>query len=277
MAEASGSSTLGIETGETINTATNIMTLALKMPPRTFDRFMTGSGRFIDRLNPKPEDYYYLDGVRSCANLIRWGGGTIKTIAVLEHELHAGEQHQREFPDAPALHHLAAIMHDKTEPSLSDMLKPIKVTMPEYKRLEAQHEICLAQHHGFPYPFPATVKLVDDRLALTEAVQILPASERGHWLQKYAPLVPYDLVLPDPRFVVRLEITAAMIAALQAINVKLPDDIAQLKEGDLYEWTSFPPLVIAAYLGALKRVALQVDRECAGRVAPGVQQILDEL
>lgn len=237
---------------------------------------MTSSGRIIDRLNPKPEDYYYLDGVRSCANLARWGGGSLKIIAVLEHELHAGEKHMHEHPDAPALHHLAAIMHDKTEPHLSDLLKPIKVNMPEYKRLESRHEICLAEQFGFPYPFPATIKPIDDRLALTEALQINHRSERDNWLSKYAPLTPYDMALPDPRFIVRFQITKEMIASLTTLDVKLAKDL-ELKEGDMYEYTSFPPLVIPTYLATLKCIALQVHRECAGRVAPGVQQILDEL
>lgn len=220
------------------------------------DQFMTLSGRIVDRTNPRPEDNYHRDWANALAHLNRWGGSATRQVSVLEHQLRVWERHELEFPSAPEEHHLAAGMHDNTEEKLSDLVKPIKATIPGYKELELRHEAAMCEWYGLPFPFPPTIKPIDDRMAITEAVQIQPAKSRDHWLARG---VPYrDMIVPDPRFVIRVPAPAEVRALLGTATIEI---------------TSFPPLVLQTYLTKLRASAARIAAR-GEKVAPGIAQIL---
>jgi uncharacterized protein len=166
------------------------------------DRFLTFSGRRVDRLAPLPEDHVPEDIALSLSHLCRFGGHVRSFYSVGEHSIHVSEQLERFYPALPAIVLLSALLHDASEGTLTDVITPLKAILPAYKRLEAAYEATIAERFGLPFPFPPQIKELDTRLCVNEALQLLPCDQQGYWRAKAVPIA--NLVLPDPRFCVSL-------------------------------------------------------------------------
>ena len=98
--------------------------------------------------------------------------------------------------DAQAI--MAALLHDAAEAYLGDMVKPLKVLMPEFAALEDQVTAIIAATYGIDFSDYAPIKRADLIALATEKRDLMPHSvERWAYLDGIAPL-PGIIVAMDP-------------------------------------------------------------------------------
>jgi hypothetical protein len=64
-------------------------------------------------------------------------------------------------------------LHDAAEAYLGDMVRPLKLSMPEYKAVELRNEEVIAARFGLTFPWPASVKVADNIALMTERRDVL--------------------------------------------------------------------------------------------------------
>lgn len=122
---------------------------------------MAAGGRHYPA-DPRPEDVNIADIAHALANLCRWGGHCPHFYSVAEHSVLVSYQ-------VPRQHALTALMHDATEAYLGDVPRPIKVGLPEYKRMEALNWLAIAERFRLPKELPQCVHDADNAVLLAEA------------------------------------------------------------------------------------------------------------
>ena len=103
----------------------------------------------------------------------------------------------RSFGDADAWERFMFLMHDAAEAWLGDQAKPIKVTLPDYNRLEEEVMAIVARRFHLPNGFhkDPRIKEVDNRMLVTEAMQLFDCTPP--WLDDYlkAGVRPYNITI----------------------------------------------------------------------------------
>lgn len=92
--------------------------------------FITATGRELRALDPRPEDIDIRDIAHHLSLVNRFGGATPYPYSVAHHSLAVA--------DLLAPHGLEreGLMHDAAEAYLGDMIKAVKVHLPDYTRIE---------------------------------------------------------------------------------------------------------------------------------------------
>ncbi|HEU4817009.1 MAG TPA: phosphohydrolase, partial [Janthinobacterium sp.] len=84
---------------------------------------------------------------------------------------------------------LAALLHDAAEAYLGDMVKPLKVLLPEFAMLEDKVSAIIAATYGLDFSDYAPIKRADLIALATEKRDLMPHSaERWAYLDGIAPL-----------------------------------------------------------------------------------------
>lgn len=151
---------------------------------RKGDWMITYTGAAFWPLDPRADEIRLDDIAAALSKLCRYGGHTIRYYSVAEHCVHAASK-------APEGLELAALMHDASEAYLSDVIRPIKAHLTNYKTIEAELERVIAQRFGLPYPLPAEVKALDERMIADEKAQACapsPPIAWAHWDNATPPL-----------------------------------------------------------------------------------------
>jgi hypothetical protein len=71
-------------------------------------------------------------------------------------------------------------LHDATETYLTDISKPLKTLLPQYRELEDKVYKVISEKFGLPDKLPDSVKEADLRLLATEKRDLL-IGEPGEW------------------------------------------------------------------------------------------------
>ena len=117
---------------------------AAPIPTNAFGCFKntirTRSGRYLDLLDPQTHQIDFGDIAGGLSKICRFGGqiGTHfrpwEFYSVAEHCVHCAEQASA---DGLSLNHQRdALMHDASEAYIGDIVKPLKVLLPQYAELE---------------------------------------------------------------------------------------------------------------------------------------------
>lgn len=147
----------------------------------------TGVKWFIT--DPDPADVRLADIAHALSLICRYGGHCRQFYSVAQHSLIVAAAVQQEFPAERDLV-LHALLHDATEAYVGDMVRPLKLSMPEYKALENRTEIVIAAGLGLP-PLSdehrAIIKHFDDVALMTERRDLV--NHCGHeWTPRALPL-----------------------------------------------------------------------------------------
>jgi hypothetical protein len=126
----------------------------------------TFTGKAFWPLNPKIEDIDIIDIAWSLSMQCRFTGHTRKFYSVAEHCIHCS--FLVDYGDA-----LTALLHDASEAYITDIARPVKIHLSEYKEYEAELERAIAKRFGTIFPIPAHVKVVDNRMLITERDELL--------------------------------------------------------------------------------------------------------
>tara|TARA_R110002050_G_scaffold69507_2_gene150322 strand:+ start:8073 stop:8615 length:543 start_codon:yes stop_codon:yes gene_type:complete len=107
-----------------------------KIPLQQLDGCInTASGRKINLLDPKPEQISIGDIARGLSYNSHFGGQTPQFFSISQHCLLVCELMELRFKKDPAMMMLA-LLHDASEAYLGDMLKPLKVMLPNFREIE---------------------------------------------------------------------------------------------------------------------------------------------
>lgn len=115
------------------------------------------SGRYLDLLNPQPDQFTLADIAGALSKICRFGGQIDGWYSVAEHCVECYSQAW--LDGAGPLVRRIALLHDAAEAFVGDVVKPLKALLPEYQRVEQRIEAVIAAKYG----------LFGDTLEATEA------------------------------------------------------------------------------------------------------------
>jgi len=95
----------------------------------------TYSGKKLNLLDPQPEQICIRDIARGLSYNSHFGGQTPKFFSIAQHCLLVCELMEPNLGNNPNLMMLG-LLHDASEAYLGDMLKPLKVMLPEFQKIE---------------------------------------------------------------------------------------------------------------------------------------------
>lgn len=127
----------------------------------------TFTGRQFYPMDPRPEDVDGRDIAHALSLICRYGGHVERFYSVAEHCLHLS------YAVAPE-HALWALLHDATEAYVGDMVRPLKLHMPDYVAAEDRVMAAIAERYGLEgTTMPAPVKDADNRILLDERAAVM--------------------------------------------------------------------------------------------------------
>lgn len=149
---------------------------------------MTASGRQLHVLSPKAEEIGIGDIALALGRVCRFSGQTRGFYSVAEHCVEASLL-------VPPAHALWALLHDASEAYICDIPRPIKRFLPGYYDAERRLQRVVYSAFGLEGPEPPCVKMVDNRLVVTEYICLMPPLPRGERLD-----IGMSEILPDHKF-----------------------------------------------------------------------------
>jgi hypothetical protein len=149
-----------------------------KSENRRGDWMQVFSGRQFWPLDPRPEEIEIEDIAHALSMQCRYAGHTKKFYSVAEHSLLISQVVSQDFA-------LWGLLHDASEAYLTDIIRPIKPFMSEYKVWEKELMRCIAirfglEQYGSDYPEPLAVKRMDARILWNEQKALMGVCE-ANW------------------------------------------------------------------------------------------------
>ncbi|HET8536456.1 MAG TPA: hypothetical protein VFL73_04675 [Solirubrobacteraceae bacterium] len=148
-------------------------------PPAPGPYLQTVSGKWVNPLDPDPEQFDIEDIARALGNLCRFGGHCRSFYSVAQHSVIVSQLVEERGGDAEDV--FAALMHDAAEAYLGDMPHPLKhrsALGAAFKEAEAQLELALRDRFRIRDDVPE-VKRADRALLATERRAF--SAERWRW------------------------------------------------------------------------------------------------
>lgn len=135
---------------------------------------LTHSGLRFYFDDPRPEQISISDIAHALSNICRFTGHTKNHYSVAEHCVRASRIVPKEFA-------LETLLHDAAEAYLGDVSTPLKRMLPDYKTIETNVELVIAEKYGIPYPMRQHVKHADLVMLATEKRDLLPCGNFEYW------------------------------------------------------------------------------------------------
>lgn len=142
--------------------------------------FTTFSGIKFYPLDPRPEEILIEDVAHALSMVCRFGGHTRIFYSVAQHSVLVSSK----LPDELKF---VGLMHDATEAYLGDMIRPLKLEMPEYREVENKLWKIMAEKWGLPEKIPDLVKYHDNCALMTERRDLIAATDYLWGLEKDFP------------------------------------------------------------------------------------------
>lgn len=150
---------------------------------RIGDWFQTYSGVQFYPYDPRPEDVLLQDIAHHLSLTCRFNGAVREFYSVGQHSVHVAEE--LEARDMPRDTVLCGLLHDAAEAYIGDMVRPLKLGMPQYREVEARLESIIAVRFALPNPMPDIVKAIDNQMLYTERRDLLKVQRP--WSQNIQP------------------------------------------------------------------------------------------
>jgi 5'-deoxynucleotidase YfbR-like HD superfamily hydrolase len=160
---------------------------------RKGDWFQTYTGKKFYPFDPRAEDVDIADIARSLSLQCRFNGHTTQFYSVAQHSIHVahvfGKLAKGTSFSSSNQAHLCALLHDATEAYVGDLIRPIKINMPQYQDMEEEVWHCILEAFDLleiweHFPIKPLVKKADNILLMTERRDILPegpAGDKNKW------------------------------------------------------------------------------------------------
>lgn len=159
---------------------------------------ITFSGHLIYPECPSRGTYEIDDIAHALSNLCRFGGHSNAFYSVAQHSVLMAE----EF-DYVELQKVA-LMHDATEAYCQDLIRAVKHMLPAYKEIEEGFWTAIAERFDLPLTLPPEIKIMDNRMLVTEKQQLINSVARWDLEDSYEPcdieIVPWTPHYAERRF-----------------------------------------------------------------------------
>lgn len=119
----------------------------------------TYTGKKFHLLEPQEDEVNILDIAHALANQCRFGGHTMEFLSIAEHSVMVSKLTKS----------LEGLLHDATEAYISDVVSPLKHSLPEYKAVEKRIAAVIARKFKLPFPSSPIVKEADIAQLKSEA------------------------------------------------------------------------------------------------------------
>lgn len=100
------------------------------------------SGRYFDFLDPQPDQFTFSDITGALSKICRFGGQCPRFYSVAEHCWHCAGV--AETDGLSPVTQIACLLHDATEAFCGDVVKPLKIMLPDYAQIEARVQTAIA-------------------------------------------------------------------------------------------------------------------------------------
>jgi len=148
---------------------------------RIGDWMQTYTGERFWPLDPRIEDIHIRDISMALGKLCRYGGHTIFFYSVAEHSVLVSEYVPEEYA-------LWGLLHDASEAYLSDIVKPLKNGLSNYKELENRIMQMVAEKFKLQYPAPKIIDQIDKQILRDEQLQVMNPCKYDWWCTGNKPL-----------------------------------------------------------------------------------------
>ncbi len=137
------------------------------------------AGHYVDLADPSPESIEIGTVAASLSKLCRFGCHCPRFYSVAEHCIHATALAVSEGFAGDALR--AVFLHDAAEAYIGDVVKPLKVMLPDYAVVEQRMEKAVAESFGVDFVrWADTVKRFDRMMLKAEKLTLWP-DDREEW------------------------------------------------------------------------------------------------
>lgn len=180
--------------------------------------FQTHTGKRFFPLDPQIDDIDIRDIAHALSNICRFGGHTREFYSVAQHCVLVSEIVHSSIA-------LEGLLHDAAEAYVGDMVRPLKVSMPNYKAIERHIEGLIAEKWMLAYPWAESIKRADNIALATEKRDVLAvkvpwtgsaAVLGGGELPLDTQIVPWESEYANARFLGRfIHLAAQREAALK--------------------------------------------------------------
>lgn len=124
-------------------------------------KILLNSGNYFDFADVENAQLGIEDIAHGLSMNCRYTGQCKFFYSIAEHSYHVSKNLPKELA-------MVGLLHDASESVMSDMVRPLKNIMPEYKAMEERIERRIAEIYGIPFPYPPQVKVADLRMYSTE-------------------------------------------------------------------------------------------------------------
>ncbi len=156
----------------------------------------TFTGKKFDPLNMTTEDVS-LEDIAHALSLMCRGGGHLKHFySVGQHSINCmKEAKARNYPERIQL---ACLLHDASEAYIADIIRPVKVHLPDYYKIEAEIMNCIFKKFGLSYYCNDVHDIVTLQQPLPQAnkngcCSILSEEEAAAWKQIDDEILDHEL------------------------------------------------------------------------------------
>ena len=146
----------------------------------------TWSGGKFDLIDPTPEMIDIMDIAKSLSKQCRFNGHTTEFYSVAQHSVellkYYLDENEEEYdiirngdPDVYGFLQKAMtiLLHDASEAYIGDMTSPLKILMPDFKKIEYNIDMVIADKFDTIFPHPPWLKTLDIRVLLDERASVM--------------------------------------------------------------------------------------------------------
>ena len=161
------------------------------------------NGRIFHPLDPRVNEVYLEDIAQSLSRQIRYNGMSDRAISVAQHSVQCAWLVEQTGGSAEI--QLAMLMHDAAEAYIGDMIRPLKVLIPEFAKIEDRIMEVINERYNLPTISHKALKYYDNLALAWEKRDIYKSSREWPgmmdvptWL---APMVTWRAGEAEMRFV----------------------------------------------------------------------------
>lgn len=137
-------------------------------------------GGYVDLLNPDPASIHLSTIASALSKMCRFGGQCPRFYSVAEHCVHAMRLAiEKGWRDCEILS--AILLHDAAEAYVGDMVKPLKLLIPEFSKIEERVERAIAMRFGIDFvAWKDVVRTFDMAMLKAEKLAMWP-DDKHNW------------------------------------------------------------------------------------------------
>ncbi len=123
------------------------------------------SGKYLDLRSPQPDQFTFFDIAGALSKICRFGGQCERFYSVAEHSYHCAIQAIRD--GLTTRESQCVLMHDAAEAFIGDIVKPLKIMLPDYAHVETMMEDCILNKYELDCD-PNLIREIDQAMLIAE-------------------------------------------------------------------------------------------------------------